>query len=61
MICIFKDITRTFPHHVYFRDRFGKGQGTLFNVLKAISIEEKEIGYVQGMGYMVASLLVYMD
>jgi hypothetical protein len=46
MICIFKDITRTFTKHVYFKDKFGKGQGTLFNVLKGISIEEKESGYV---------------
>jgi hypothetical protein len=25
MICIFKDITRTFTKHVYFKDKFGKG------------------------------------
>lgn len=61
MISIFKDITRTFTKHIYFKDKFGKGQGTLFNVLKGVSIEEKEAGYVQGMGYMVATLLAYMD
>jgi hypothetical protein len=29
--------------------------------LKALSIAEPETGYVQGMGYMAAVLLTYMD
>ena len=58
---ILKDITRTFPHHVFFKDRFGKGQKTLFKVLVAISAYFKETGYVQGMGYIVGLLLTYMD
>lgn len=60
MISIFKDISRTFPSHVFFRDKFGLGQKALFFVLKAIAIEEPRSGYVQGMGYMAAVLLTYM-
>lgn len=37
------------------------GQKDLFSVLKCLSIVEPEIGYVQGMGYMVAILLMYVD
>ena len=29
--------------------------------MKCLSIVENELGYVQGMGYMVAILLTYMD
>ena len=43
---IAKDIARTFPKHIYFFEKFGKGQTTLFNVLKAISIYHEETGYV---------------
>ena len=37
VLSIVKDITRTFPKHYYFYERYGKGQTTLFNVLKALS------------------------
>ena len=30
-------------------------------MLKALAIQEPETGYVQGMGYMAATLLTYMD
>ncbi|CDW90532.1 plant adhesion molecule 1 [Stylonychia lemnae] len=58
---IFKDVTRTFTDHVFFRDEFGQGQKTLFCVLKALSIHDQEIGYVQGMGYISAMLLTQLD
>lgn len=56
-----KDISRTFPKHSFFHERLGKGQKSLFNVLKAISVYHKESGYVQGMGYITACLLMYMS
>lgn len=60
--CILKDITRTFPKHIYFRDRFGQGQKSLYNVLKAFSSHyHNETGYVQGMGYIAGLLLTYME
>ena len=58
---ILKDITRTFPKHIYFYEKLGKGQTTLFNVLKALSMHHEDSGYVQGMGYITAILLMYMD
>lgn len=61
MIDIHKDVSRTIPNHIYFQQKFVYGQKDLFSVLKCISIIEPEIGYVQGMGYMVAILLLYVD
>ena len=61
IISIFKDVSRTFPHHIYFKDRYGEGQKALFCVLKALALHESETSYVQGMGYMAGVLLTYMD
>ena len=46
---IMKDISRTFPTHVYYQQRNGPGQRSLYNVLKAYSIYDRDVGYVQGM------------
>jgi hypothetical protein len=46
IISIFKDVSRTMPNHTYFKDKFGVGQKALFCVLKAVSLLEKETGYV---------------
>mmetsp|Transcript_13189 Transcript_13189/g.20546 ORF Transcript_13189/g.20546 Transcript_13189/m.20546 type:complete len:116 (+) Transcript_13189:1052-1399(+) len=61
LIEIHKDAPRTLPNHIYFQERFNHGQKDLFAVLKCLSLVEPEIGYVQGMGYMVAILLLYVD
>ena len=58
---IVKDITRTFPKHIYFFERYGKGQMALLNVLKSISLSNSDTGYVQGMGYIAAVLLMYQE
>lgn len=55
---IFRDVTRTFTEHVYFKDKFGQGQKALFSVLKAMAMHDREVGYMQGMGYIVAVLLM---
>jgi hypothetical protein len=44
-----------------FKERYGMGQKKLFNVLKALSLYLDDCGYVQGMGYITALLLTYMD
>lgn len=44
---IIRDIDRTYPSHVYFKQKHGPGQRALFNVLKAYSVYDKKIGYVQ--------------
>eukprot|EP00467_Chlorarachnion_reptans_P026024 CAMPEP_0114489626 /NCGR_PEP_ID=MMETSP0109-20121206/1994_1 /TAXON_ID=29199 /ORGANISM="Chlorarachnion reptans, Strain CCCM449" /LENGTH=431 /DNA_ID=CAMNT_0001666159 /DNA_START=146 /DNA_END=1441 /DNA_ORIENTATION=- len=56
-----RDVDRTFPKHVLFRDRQGLGQTSLFNVLKAYSMYDKNVGYCQGMGFIAGLLLLYMD
>jgi len=58
---ISKDINRTFPKHVLFRDKGGKGQNALYNVLKAYSIYDQDVGYCQGMGFITALFLMYME
>jgi len=58
---IFKDISRIFPKHVFFEEKHGVGQKTLFDVLKCISLVFKETGYVQAMVYIASVLLMYMN
>lgn len=58
---IFKDVSRTFTKHSLFEEKYGFGQKTLFNVLKAISLVHKETGYIQGMNSIVGILLMYMS
>jgi TBC1 domain family member 4 len=41
---IFMDIGRTFPNHEYYKAPFGMGQLSLFNILKAYSILDPELG-----------------
>ncbi|THH05281.1 hypothetical protein EW145_g4915 [Phellinidium pouzarii] len=57
---ILRDLGRTFPHHDYFTDGQGIGQGNLFNVLKAYSLYDPEVGYCQGLPFIVAILLLNM-
>jgi len=62
---ISRDIHRTFPEHILFRDdlngKKGSGRESLFNVLKAYSIYDPEVGYCQGMGFIVGMFLMYMS
>ncbi|CBZ55726.1 TBC1 domain family, member 10C, related [Neospora caninum Liverpool] len=58
---IARDINRTFPKHVLFRDMHQKGQQALFNVLKAYAIFNPDVGYCQGMGFLSGILLMYMN
>eukprot|EP00210_Caulerpa_lentillifera_P001042 g1005.t1 len=57
---IVRDLNRTFPSHVYFQQRQGPGQRSLFNVLRAYSVYDNKVGYVQGMGFVTGLLLLYM-
>ncbi len=58
---ILRDIDRTFPKNAFFKDKYGLGQRTLYAVLRAYSKFNKEVGYVQGMGFITAVFLTYMD
>ncbi|CAD8167046.1 unnamed protein product [Paramecium octaurelia] len=54
---ISKDVNRTFPSHDHFKDN-NQGQQQLLSVLKALSILNEDIGYVQGMNYIVGFSLI---
>lgn len=53
------DIPRTLHSHIMFRSRYGPGQRALFNILRAFSNYNKQIGYCQGMTNIVTILLMY--
>ena len=55
-----RDISRTFPNHIHYHQRHGLGQRQLYNVLKAYSVYDKQLGYCQGMGFVAGLLLLYM-
>ncbi|KAI0644505.1 rab-GTPase-TBC domain-containing protein [Trametes meyenii] len=57
---IMRDLGRTFPHHAFFTDGHGIGQENLFNVLKAYSLYDPQVGYCQGLPFIVAILLLNM-
>lgn len=54
-----RDIPRTYPEMEFFKDG-GRGQASLFNVIKAYSIHDKEVGYCQGSAFIVGLLLMQM-
>lgn len=55
-----RDLSRTFPEQDYFKDGKGVGQENLFNVIKAYSLYDEEVGYCQGMQFIVGPLLLNM-
>ena len=60
-LSIIKDLDRTYPLCQLFKEKYGKGQRNLFRVLSNYSKYNKNIGYVQGLGYLAALFLIYMD
>ncbi|XP_078370513.1 TBC1 domain family member 1-like [Oculina patagonica] len=57
---IFIDLGRTFPSHQYFSPQLGHGQLCLFNILKAYSVLDEEVGYCQGLSFVAGILLMHM-
>ena len=68
---ILLDLGRTFPNHPNFMYqtnenenkqcstmKFGLGQLALFNVLKAYSLLDQEVGYCQGLSFVAGFLLI---
>jgi Rab-GTPase-TBC domain len=55
------DVPRTITRHIMFRRRYRGGQRLLFRVLHALSLYFPEVGYVQGMAALAATLLCYYD
>eukprot|EP00076_Gallus_gallus_P037006 XP_025002544.1 TBC1 domain family member 4 isoform X3 [Gallus gallus] len=58
---ILVDLGRTFPTHPYFSTQLGAGQLSLFNLLKAYSLLDKEVGYCQGISFVAGVLLLHMS
>ncbi|GFY05647.1 TBC1 domain family member 1 [Trichonephila clavipes] len=54
------DIGRTFPNHPFYSQTLGSGQLSLFNLLKAYSLLDKEVGYCQGLSFVAGILLLHM-
>ncbi|XP_034946750.1 TBC1 domain family member 4 isoform X2 [Chelonus insularis] len=55
------DLGRTFPNHPYFSSALGPGQLALFNLLKAYSLLDHEVGYCQGLSFVAGVLLLHMS
>lgn len=55
-----RDIARTYPEHDFFKEKDGPGQESLFNVMKAYSLHDREVGYCQGSAFIVGLLLMQM-
>lgn len=56
-----RDIARTYPEHDFFKEKDGLGQESLFNVMKAYSLHDREVGYCQGSGFIVGLLLLQVN
>lgn len=56
-----RDIARTYPENDYFKDEAGPGQEGLFNVIKAYSLHDEEVGYCQGSAFIVGLLLLQLS
>lgn len=56
-----RDIARTYPEHDFFKEKDGLGQESLFNVMKAYSLHDREVGYCQGSGFIVGLLLMQVN
>ena len=55
---ILRDVNRTFPGHPFFQEE--SGQQALYKLSKAYSIYDEEVGYCQGLSFLIATLLLHM-
>lgn len=53
-----KDCVRTFTEYKAFTQTAQSGQNRLFNVLKAYSLYDRELGYTQGLNFIAAMILL---
>ena len=56
-----RDVGRAFPSHRDFRREGSPGQKNLRRVLLWYAAVDPEVGFCQGMSFIAATLLVYMD
>lgn len=58
---ILQDLGRTFPDNYLFKDKNPVGITSLNNILKALSIKFKDMGYCQGLNFVAAAFLLQMN
>ncbi|KAJ1566646.1 GTPase-activating protein, partial [Cladochytrium tenue] len=58
---IVRDLARTFPKHEHFAEVGGPGQESLYNVIKAYSLFDPEVGYCQGLAFIAGPLLLNLE
>ncbi|KAJ2704210.1 hypothetical protein FB645_003445 [Coemansia sp. IMI 203386] len=56
-----RDLPRTFPRIPVFKREGDEGQQRLFRILKAYSLYDAEVGYCQGLGFIIGPLIMSMD
>jgi hypothetical protein len=52
-----RDLGRTLPQEALFREKSGKGQSALFRLLHALALHLWDIGYVQSLNFIIATLI----
>ncbi|KAH9820497.1 rab-GTPase-TBC domain-containing protein [Melampsora americana] len=57
---ITRDLNRTFPQLEYFKESGGLGQDSLLAVCKAFSLYDPEVGYTQGLQFIIGPMLLNM-
>ena len=55
------DLGRTFPTQKYFQAPLGPGQLALYNLLKAYSLLDSQVGYCQGLSFIAGVLLMHLE
>jgi hypothetical protein len=55
------DLGRTFPTQKYFQASLGPGQLSLYNLLKAYSLLDSQVGYCQGLSFIGGVLLMHLE
>lgn len=58
---ISKDVSRTLSELKMWREDMECGNNKLFNVLKAYANYDNEVGYVQGLNYVVGLMLYFIE
>ena len=53
-----RDLARTYPRLRLFKETSGEGQRAMGRILRAYSVLDSEVGYCQGLGFLVGPLLM---